>query len=187
MLDSFAEAGLDAARVQTVLGAALDRGGDWAEVFAEDVARSSAMLDDGRIEDLTSSRDRGVGVRVMVGESTGFAHTADLSEAGLVAAARAAADAARVDGPGTTKGGPYSVGAIGGSGHYGLVEVDDDGQTITVTLRAKSYDGRVLLEHDPRCTPRSLSTHRRQHLVGVGQCPVDPRSEIITEPGRIAE
>ncbi len=102
MLDSFAEAGLDAERVQAVLGAALDRGGDWAEVFAEDVTRSSAMFDDGRIEDLTSSRDRGVGVRVMVGESTGFAHTADLSESGLVAAARAAADAARVDGPGTT-------------------------------------------------------------------------------------
>lgn len=102
MIDSFSEAGLDAERVQKVLGAALDRGGDWAEVFAEDVSRSSAMLDDGRIEDLTSSRDRGVGVRVMVGESTGFAHTADLSEAGLIAAARAAADAARVDGGAAT-------------------------------------------------------------------------------------
>ena len=76
MLDSFADAGLDAGRVHTVLEAALDRGGDWAEVFAEDVTRSSAMFDDGRIEDLTSSRDRGVGIRVMVGESTGFAHTA---------------------------------------------------------------------------------------------------------------
>ncbi len=102
MVDSFDDLGLGAERVQDVLGIALERGGDWAEVFAEDVARSSAMLDDGRIEDLTSSRDRGVGIRVMVGESTGFAHTADLSEAGLAAAARAAADAARAGGDATT-------------------------------------------------------------------------------------
>jgi TldD protein len=78
-----------------VLGTALKTGGDFAEVFAEDRQAGSATLDDGKVEELSSSRDRGAGIRVVTGETTGFAHTADLSEAGLVAAADAAAAAAR--------------------------------------------------------------------------------------------
>ncbi len=84
--------------VEQTLSIALENGGDFAELFAEDVERSSVNLDDGRIENLASSRDRGVGLRVLNGESIGFAHTADLSEAGLAAAAKAASQAARVNG-----------------------------------------------------------------------------------------
>jgi len=81
--------------LQKVLGAALRRGGDFAEVFAEDRRASSAALDDGKVEELSSGRDRGAGVRVVVGETTGYAHTADLTEEGLLAAAEAAGAAAR--------------------------------------------------------------------------------------------
>jgi len=86
--------------VSATLAAALKNGGDFAEVFAEDRRSSSAVLDDGKVEELTSGRDRGAGIRVVVGESTGFAHTADLSEPGLIAAAEAAAAAARSGSPG---------------------------------------------------------------------------------------
>ena len=48
-------------------------------------------MDDGKIEELSSGRDRGAGVRVVVGETTGYAYTAELSEVGLLAAAEAAA------------------------------------------------------------------------------------------------
>jgi TldD protein len=92
---------IDEAVISRVLGAAMRTGGEFAEVFAEDKRSSSAVLDDGRVEELTSGRDRGAGIRVVVGESTGFAHTADLSEAGLTAAAEAAAAAARSGGAGT--------------------------------------------------------------------------------------
>src|SRR5947209_5355310 len=74
---------------------ALRTGGEFAEIFVEDKRSSSARLDDGKIEELSSGRDRGAGIRVLVGETTGYAHTADLSEAGLRAAAEAAAAAAR--------------------------------------------------------------------------------------------
>jgi TldD protein len=57
-------------------------------------------LDDGKIEQVTSGRDRGAGIRVIKGETTGFAHTSDLSEVGLAAAARAAAEAASQGGRG---------------------------------------------------------------------------------------
>jgi len=87
--------------ISRVLGTALHTGGDFAEVFAEDKHSSSALFDDGKVEELTSGRDRGAGIRVVVGDTTGFAHTADLSEEGLRAAAEAAAAAARGGGGGT--------------------------------------------------------------------------------------
>ncbi len=91
---------LDDAVIQRTLAAALRTGGDFAEVFVEDKRSSAAMLDDGRVEELSSGRDRGAGIRVVVGDTTGFAHTADLSEAGLTSAAGAAAAAARSGGGG---------------------------------------------------------------------------------------
>jgi len=87
--------------VTRVLGAALRTGGDFAEVFAEDRRGTAARLDDGRVEDMSSGRERGAGIRVIVGDTTGFAHTADLSESGLLAAAEAAAAAAHQGGGGT--------------------------------------------------------------------------------------
>ena len=86
---------LDHELINRTLSTAMRTGGEFAEVFVEDKRSSSAVLDDGRVEELTSGRDRGAGIRVVVGDTTGFAHTADLSEAGLVAAAEAAASAAR--------------------------------------------------------------------------------------------
>ena len=86
---------IEEAVLQKVLGAALRNGGDFAEVFAEDRRASSAALDDGKVEELSSGRDRGAGIRVVVGDTTGYAHTADLSESGLLAAAEAASAAAR--------------------------------------------------------------------------------------------
>jgi len=91
---------LEESVIQRVLGAALRTGGDFAEVFVEDKRSTSARLDDGRVEELSSGRDRGAGIRVVAGDTTGYAHTADLSEAGLRAAAEAAAAAARGGGGG---------------------------------------------------------------------------------------
>jgi TldD protein len=89
---------VDPAVVERVLGSALGRGGDFAEVFVEDRQAIGASLDDGRVEELSSGRDRGAGIRVVVGETTGYAHTADLSEKGLLLAAEAAAAVARESG-----------------------------------------------------------------------------------------
>ena len=81
---------IDSPVLERVLSEALRHGGEFAEVFAEDKSTSSAMLDDGRVEELSSGRERGAGIRVVSGETTGFAHTADLSEEGLLRAADAA-------------------------------------------------------------------------------------------------
>src|SRR5258708_13343363 len=81
---------LDHDVLQATLDHALRGGGDFAEVFVEDRRSSNGRFDDGRIEELVSGRDRGAGLRVVRGESTGFAHTADLSREGLLHAAEPA-------------------------------------------------------------------------------------------------
>jgi TldD protein len=91
---------IDESVIEGVLGEALRTGGEWAEIFAEDRRGSAARLDDGRVEDMASGRDRGAGIRVVAGDTTGFAHTSDLSEAGLRAAASAASAVARQGGGG---------------------------------------------------------------------------------------
>ncbi len=91
---------IDEQTINRVLSTGLAGGADFAEIFVEDVERSGVNLDDGRVENLSSSRDRGAGIRVISGETTGFAHTADLSEDRLLAAAKAAADAAKAEGGG---------------------------------------------------------------------------------------
>src|ERR1700730_16211837 len=86
---------IEADVLQATLDHALRSGGDFAGVFVEDRRASSARFDDGRVEELVSGRDRGAGLRVIRGDTTGFAHTADLSPAGLLAASEAAAAAAQ--------------------------------------------------------------------------------------------
>jgi TldD protein len=77
------------------LHTALRDGGDFAEVFAEDRRVATARLDDAKVEELVSGRERGAGIRVVRGDTTGYAHTTDLSEPGLRDAADAASAAAR--------------------------------------------------------------------------------------------
>ncbi|MGO8871578.1 MAG: TldD/PmbA family protein [Acidimicrobiales bacterium] len=105
--------------LERVLSEALRHGGDFAEVFAEDRSTSSAMLDDGRVEELSSGRERGAGIRVVAGETTGFAHTADLTETGLLRAAEAASAVARAGGGGASAVAvslPRQDSAAGGAG-----------------------------------------------------------------------
>jgi TldD protein len=90
----------DPAVLERVLIAGRSTGAAFAEIFIEDKRSMSTALDDGRVEQVTSGRDRGAGIRVIHGDTTGFAHTSDLSEQGLIHAAHAAAVAAAQGGGG---------------------------------------------------------------------------------------
>ena len=122
---------IDTPVLERVLAEALRHGGEFAEVFAEDRSTSSALLDDGRVEELSSGRERGAGIRVVSGDTTGFAHTADLTESGLLRAAEAASAVARSGGGGT---GTVAVGSLrAGAGDSG----SGDERSALVTLASK--------------------------------------------------
>ncbi len=133
---------IDSPVLERVLGEALRHGGDFAEVFAEDRSTSSALLDDGRVEELSSGRERGAGIRVVSGDTTGFAHTADLSESGLLKAAEAASAVARSGGGGTATVavGPLRTGAATGTA--------DDGASPSLALASKGDSLELLRRAD---------------------------------------
>src|SRR6266511_3902082 len=86
---------LEDAVVRKVLGAALATGGEWAEVYAEDRLSHNIRLEDRRVEELVTGRDRGAGVRVVRGTSSAYAYTNRLDAESLAEAARVASAALR--------------------------------------------------------------------------------------------
>src|SRR6266540_1154568 len=84
---------LEDAVVRKVLGAALATGGEWAEVYAEDRLSHNIRLEDRRVEELVTGRDRGAGVRVVRGTSSAYAYTNRMDSDSLLEAARVAAAA----------------------------------------------------------------------------------------------
>lgn len=78
-----------------VIQAALSRGGDYAEIFAENRQGYNLRLEEGKIEENTTGSESGAGIRVIIGESVAYAYTNDLSEDSLLETARVAASAVR--------------------------------------------------------------------------------------------
>ncbi len=89
---------LEQSLIDTVLNEALKNGGQFAEIFVESKNQSGVRFDNGKIEELSNGGSKGAGIRVIFHSSTGFAHTADLSEESLIKTARAASQIAKNEG-----------------------------------------------------------------------------------------
>ena len=87
-----ADAALDRATAEQVLGEALAAGDD-GELYLESRESESINLDDGRIRAAGFDTSLGFGLRAVAGEATGYAHAGELSEPAL---RRAAASVAAV-------------------------------------------------------------------------------------------
>jgi TldD protein len=77
--------------MERLLSLALGRGGDFADLYFEFHRSSSLLLEEGIIRTGSAGVTCGLGVRVVSGERTGYAHTDDLSWAAMARAAETAA------------------------------------------------------------------------------------------------
>ncbi|MGH2961035.1 MAG: PmbA/TldA family metallopeptidase, partial [Solirubrobacterales bacterium] len=84
---------VEPALAERVLERALRNGGDFAELFCEDRGGFGLSIDESRVERAQQGSERGAGVRVVIGETTYFAHVDGLAEPDLMRAADAAAAA----------------------------------------------------------------------------------------------
>src|SRR5437867_10429085 len=77
--------------LETYLSEALNRGGDYADLYFEYRINHSIVLEEQIIKSATKGVNLGVGVRVISGEKTGYAYSDDLDRENIVKAARTAA------------------------------------------------------------------------------------------------
>jgi TldD protein len=94
---------LDEALLSRLIDRALRHGGEFADVFCERRNTLAYRLQDGRIHDASCSITLGVGIRVVAGESAGYAHSDDLSPDALMRAADSASLIARTSPGGQTQ------------------------------------------------------------------------------------
>lgn len=95
MSDGAAPVLLDQPAVERLIGLALSKGGDFAEVFAERMESFSLSLDDRRLEGARRGFDLGASIRVIAGESTYFGYVDGTTERDLERLAREVASAVR--------------------------------------------------------------------------------------------
>lgn len=76
--------------VNRILQEALARGGDLADLFAEQRFRTAIVLEAGKIDSVTYGYPRGAGVRVVRRNQTGYAFSDEISYSSLLDAARVA-------------------------------------------------------------------------------------------------
>ena len=82
--------GLTERGLERVLGTALERRADWADLYFEFRVNQSASLEEGVVKKATRSVSQGVGVRVVAGARSGYAHSDDVTLDRLELAARTA-------------------------------------------------------------------------------------------------
>ncbi|MBI1406298.1 MAG: metalloprotease TldD [Caulobacter sp.] len=82
-------AGVDTDRARDILGEAL-AGADDGELFLEHSESESFVFDDGRLKNAAYDSGEGFGLRVVAGETAGYAHASEISEAAFGRAADSA-------------------------------------------------------------------------------------------------
>ncbi len=87
-------AGVDPGRAHALLGEALI-GADDGELYLERSESESFVFDDGRLKSASYDSAEGFGLRVVAGETAGYAHASEISEAAIGRAAKSAALAKR--------------------------------------------------------------------------------------------
>jgi TldD protein len=129
--------------MEKLLALALERGGQFADLYFEHHRTSSLLLEEGIIRTASAGVTCGLGVRVVAGERTGYAYTDDLSPQAM---ARAASTAAHIAADTRTVP-PQAVSPAPVERRYGpeTVSVLDLAARIAILERAD----RAAKAHDP--------------------------------------
>lgn len=95
-----AQSGLERDDLSQILGLMAARNVDYGDIYFQSSWHESLVLEDSIIKDGSFNIDRGVGVRAVSGEKTGFAYSDQISKLSLTQSAKAARGIARSGGSG---------------------------------------------------------------------------------------
>ncbi len=79
---------LSTMRLEPILSALLSRGGEYGELFYEEVKSLSIQREDGKIERVLSGSDAGVGIRLIFREKTFYAYTNECDQRAVLSLAQ---------------------------------------------------------------------------------------------------
>jgi phosphodiesterase/alkaline phosphatase D-like protein len=130
-------------------GASQDGADDWSGYTTERRRLADAIAEAGLADQLLMIAGDAHMLAIDDGTNTDFS-TAQVGGFPLM-------HAGAFDQAGSFKAGPYSEGAIPGTGHFGLARVDDDGSDITVTLSGRDHTGAELVGHRFTVTSADLA------------------------------
>jgi len=168
-LPDFAFFGVEASTLTKILGEALGRGGDYADLYFQHSRFNSISMEDGIISRASTGTDRGMGIRVLVGDQTGYAYSEDLGFEAMRHAARTAAAIAQGGG----KAPPAAFESVPGKNLYPIPETWEDVEV-----------GRKLpLLQRTDAIARSLDPAVEKVSVGWGDS--DDRVLVVTSEGTV--
>jgi len=101
--------GLTLGSLDRAMAAAMSRQLDYADLFFQLTRYETWTVEDGIVKEGVYSIDRGIGVRAISGERTGFAYADQLDEAALLDAVEAARGIARTQGRGSAKVAAHAI------------------------------------------------------------------------------
>jgi TldD protein len=136
---------IDSALADRLIGEALARGGDFAEVYGEHASSTRIPLEENKIQSAETRQSLGVGIRVIHGERQGYAYSDDLSPAKLIEAARVASHVAE----GGTQTAPVAVSERSTANFYPIRHAPGDADVrdkVDIVRRTNA----AAFEYDPR-------------------------------------
>jgi TldD protein len=157
-------------RLEAVLSALLSRGGEYGELFHEEVKSLSVHREDGKVERVLSGNDAGIGIRLIFRGKTFYAYTNECDERAVLSLAR---DLSRyADGGGIPAVLPASPAAARGP------------STASIPPGSREVGEKVALVTGMDRIARGLSREIRQVRVTYGEA--ERRIEVAAHPGVFA-
>ncbi len=137
---------LDPQMLNRVIQAALQKGGEFAEVYVENRISRDLLMEESRVKQAVFGISQGAGVRVISGDKTGYAYTDEIGEESL----KRAADVASYVAQGTKAARPIGLRQASRTSFISVkVPLADvaDARRIDIMKRADdaalAYDGRI--------------------------------------------
>ena len=149
MLNHFNVTGNDLRKVITV---ALEKGGDYADLYFEHTISNNLGLQDGEVNRAASDIQYGVGIRVVAGDQTGYAYVENVNLSEMLNAARTASRIAA----GSAKTPPVNVNEQTFKNHYPILNSWEDASVQAKMPYLQKLNDRIFAL-DPRVTKVSAS------------------------------
>lgn len=147
-----AKLALDPQILKKTIKHALEKGGEFAEVYVENRISRSILMEESKFKSGVFALSQGAGVRVISGDKTGYAYTDDITEEKLMNAAEGASFIAR----GTKAMGPVDLKKVKRKSFI-TVKLPLEGVADEKRLEIMKRANQAALDYDPKIKMASIS------------------------------